>query len=108
MSLNDTVKLVPELDLGTMLTTLVPSNYTMDRLLTSFPEIIAKLSPILANTTKQAMQSFFISRAIQVLASAVEADEVKPWKQFSNKLNGRVGDVCEKSAMESRKLTKKS
>lgn len=90
MSLKDTSALVPILDIEHILTSLVPSNYTLDRVITQFPEFFANVSDILETTSKDAIQGFLSWKVIQATASLVDAPEVKPYIQFTNKLAGKV------------------
>jgi endothelin-converting enzyme len=90
MSLKDTAALVPILGLEHVLTSLVPSNYTLDRMITSFPDFFANMSDILASSGKDTVQAFLSWKVIQATVGRVEAPEMKPYTQFMNKLSGKV------------------
>jgi hypothetical protein len=94
MSIKDTSALVPILDIEHILTSLVPSNYTLDRMITSFPEFFANVSDILESTSRDTLQGFLSWKVIQATAGLVEASEVKPYIRFSNKLVGKVTDIA--------------
>jgi endothelin-converting enzyme len=103
MTLKDTAALVPILGLDHVLTSLAPSDYKMDKLITSFPDFFRNVSDILGGTTKETIQAFLSWKVIQNTASYVQAPEVKPYTQFINKLSGKVSslpvsDECSKSS----------
>lgn len=90
MSVADTTKLAPQLGLEDVLKALVPSNYSLDRMITAFPEYLTNLSDYLSTAPKDTVQTFLYWKAIQNTASWIEADELKPLKSFNNILSGRV------------------
>lgn len=90
MALKDSAKLIPELGLDHVVQSLAPSNYTVNRTITSFPEFLQNVSSILSDSPKEAIQGFFVWKVIQNTANLVEAPEVKPYKQFVNTLSGKV------------------
>lgn len=93
MSLKDTAKLAPQLGLDKVLKALVPSNYTIDRMLTAYPEFLSNVSQILTDAKSDTIKGFIQWKIIQSLASSVDAPELKPWTQFNNKLGGRDPDA---------------
>jgi endothelin-converting enzyme len=97
MSLKDTSALVPILDIEHILTSLVPSDYTLDRMITQFPEFFANVSSILETTAKDTLQGFLAWKVIQATATLVDAPELKPYIQFSNRLAGKVMSLCTKN-----------
>lgn len=90
MSFNQTAALVPEIGLDYVLRELVPANYSIDRMLTTFPNTIKRLSQVLRSTTKQTMQAFFVWQTTVAFSNGIEADEIRPYKEFLNRLNGRA------------------
>ncbi|KAH8899562.1 zincin [Thozetella sp. PMI_491] len=93
MSLKDTTQLAPALGLDHVLKALVPSNYTVDRMITQFPDFFKNVSTILADTPVTTVQNFFYWRLIVAYASSVIAPEIVPWTQFQNKLKGKAPDA---------------
>lgn len=90
MSVADTAKLAPQLGLEEVLKALVPSNYTLDTMITAFPGYLTNLSDYLSTAPKDTIQTFLYWKAIQNVANYIEADELKPLKAFNNILSGRV------------------
>ncbi|KAH8907243.1 zincin [Coniochaeta sp. PMI_546] len=93
LSLKDTAALIPILGLDHVLTSLVPSNYTLDRMITQFPDFFANVSDIIASSGKDTVQAFLSWKIVQATASRVEAPEIKPYTQFMNKLSGKDPDA---------------
>lgn len=93
MSVADTAKLAPQLGLEEVLKALVPSNYTLDTMITAFPGYLTNLSDYLSTAPKDTIQTFLYWKAIQNVASYIEADELKPLKAFNNILSGREPDA---------------
>ncbi|KAB5582760.1 hypothetical protein GE09DRAFT_1076327 [Coniochaeta sp. 2T2.1] len=93
LSLKDTAALIPVLGLDHVLPSLVPSNYTLDRMITSFPDFFANLSDIISSSGKDTVQAFLSWKIIQSTAGQVEAPEIKPYTQFMNKLSGKDPDA---------------
>lgn len=90
MSLKDTAALAPILGLDHVLPSLAPANYTLDKLITSFPEFFTNVSDILSASSKDTIQAFFSWKVIQATAGSVIAPEVKPYTRFMNQLAGKV------------------
>lgn len=90
MSLKDAAALAPILGLEHVLTSLAPSNYTLDKLIASFPDYFRNVSDILAANSKDTIQAFLSWKVIQSTASSVIAPEVKPYTRFMNQLAGKV------------------
>ena len=90
MSVANTTKLAPQLGLEEVLKALAPSNYTLDMMITQFPEFLSNVSDYLATVPKDTFQTFLFWKAIQNTESDLEADELKPLKRFYNVLSGRV------------------
>lgn len=90
MSVKDTAKLAPQLGLDRVLESLVPAKYPLHNMITAFPGYLGNVSSIISGTSRETLQAFFFWKAIQSLADAVEAPELKPYTQFVNKLQGKV------------------
>jgi endothelin-converting enzyme len=90
MSLNDADKLTPEIHLAGLISSLEPSNVKTERIIVMSPSYMANLTNILSSTSSDILQTYFVWKAIQAFASVVEADELKPYKRFSNELQGKV------------------
>ncbi|OAA65196.1 endothelin-converting enzyme [Niveomyces insectorum RCEF 264] len=93
VSVKDVVKLVPQFGLETVLEHLVPSNYTLNITVTAFPEILANVSHIVAETPEDTVRNFFYWRLIVHYSGAVLGPEIKPWRQFQNTLQGKEPDA---------------
>ncbi|KAK1772594.1 zincin [Phialemonium atrogriseum] len=94
MSLKDAAALAPILGLEHVLTSLAPSNYTLDKLIASFPDYFRNVSDILAANSKDTIQAFLSWKVIQYTASSVIAPEVKPYTRFMNQLAGKDPDAA--------------
>jgi endothelin-converting enzyme len=90
MSLKEASSLAPQLQLSTILNGLAPSDVQVDRLIVMSPTYMTNLSSILDQTPKKVLQTYLVWKAIQTYSSVVEADEVKPYTEFSNELEGKV------------------
>lgn len=78
------------LGLDHVLTSLAPSNYTLDRMITQFPDFFANVSDIIAASGKDTVQAFLSWKIVQANAGRIEAPEMKPYLRFMNKLSGKV------------------
>ena len=90
MSLNDTVALIPQLGLEHFIKTHVPSNYTVDYIITSFPNYLRNVSSILSTTPKEGLQAYFIWTTLATFQGSVIAPEVQTLRRFFRILNGQV------------------
>ena len=93
MSLKDTVKLAPALGIDRVLKGLVPSDYTVESLITQFPDFWMNVSSIIEKTPKDTLQGFFYWKLISASAPYLSAPELTPWTQFQNKLRGKAPDA---------------
>src|SRR5882757_4347578 len=90
MSLKGADSLTPQIQLANILNKLAPSDYTTDRLIVASPSYMKNLTQILSSTSRETLQTYFIWKVVQAFASEIEADEIKPYTRFSNKLQGKV------------------
>lgn len=90
MSLKGADSLTPQIQLANIINKLAPSDYTTDRLIVASPSYMKNLSQILSSTSRETLQTYFIWKVVQAFASEIEADEIKPYTRFSNKLQGKV------------------
>lgn len=90
MSLKDADSLTPEIQLASLIKILAPSDYTTDRLIVASPTYMKNLTQILSSTSRETLQTYFIWKVVQAFASEIEADEIKPYTRFANKLQGKV------------------
>jgi endothelin-converting enzyme len=90
MSLKKADLLTPQIQLAKVINGLAPSDYTTDRLIIGSPNYMKNLTEILSNTSRETLQTYFIWKVIQAFASEIEADEIKPYTRFANKLQGKV------------------
>jgi endothelin-converting enzyme len=93
MSVQETAKLAPQLGLEQILEAFVPKDYKLRNMITSFPEYLKSVSTILDKTPRVTLQAYFVWRATQSLAGAVESDDLKPYTQFINLLQGKDADA---------------
>jgi len=89
MSLDEANQLIPQLQLSKVLAGLTPSDYKPDRLIIASPDYMTTLKDLLASTSKEALQTYFLWKVIQSFASEIESDAVKPYQRFINELQGR-------------------
>ncbi|KAF2398055.1 zincin [Trichodelitschia bisporula] len=93
MTLKDAAKLTPEVGLSGLIANLVPAGIAVDKLVVTSPDYMAKLSKsILSSTSSETLQSYFLWKTIQSLASYVDATEITPYKRFVNELQGKDPD----------------
>lgn len=98
MALDDANKLAPEVDLKGLLHVLAPKNVDIDRIIVMAPEYQSKLSSILKETDSEVVMNYFVWKAVQSLSGYVDAEEVKPYKRFTNELAGKVSfRICLRS-----------
>jgi endothelin-converting enzyme len=90
MSLKNADLLTPQIQLAKIIDKLAPSDYTTERLIVGSPSYMKNLTEILSNTSRETLQTYFIWKVIQAFASEIEADEIKPYTRFVNKLQGKV------------------
>jgi endothelin-converting enzyme len=90
MSLKDADSLTPQIQLANVLQKLAPSDYTINRLIIASPQYMNNLTQILSSTSRKTLQTYFIWKVVQAFSSEIEADEIKPYTRFSNKLQGKV------------------
>ena len=92
MSLKSADSLTPQIQLANIINKLAPSDYTTDRLIVASPSYMNNLTQILSSTSRETLQTYFIWKVVQAFASEIEADEIKPYTRFSNKLQGKVSN----------------
>jgi predicted metalloendopeptidase len=90
MSLKQADSLTPEIQLTSIITFFAGSDYKTDRLIVASPSYMKNLTRILSSTSLETLQTYFIWKVVQAFASEIEADEIKPYTRFSNKLQGKV------------------
>jgi len=93
MSLKDANSLTPQIQLANILNKLAPSDYITDRLIIASPTYMKNLTQIISSTSRETLQTYLIWKVVQAFASEIEADEIKPYTRFSNKLQGKVSDL---------------
>lgn len=90
MVIDEAAALTPEIQLTALLHDLAPENFVTKRIIVMAPAYMRGLSVILNETNKEVLQSYFVWKAVQSFSSYVDADEVKPYRQFVNVLAGKV------------------
>ncbi|CAK7227349.1 hypothetical protein SCUCBS95973_006513 [Sporothrix curviconia] len=89
MSVKDTAQLLPHFGLEKSLQHLVPADYTLNVTVTAFPEVLANVSQIVADTPPEVVHNFLYWRLIVYYSGAVLGPEIRPWRQFLNVLQGK-------------------
>jgi endothelin-converting enzyme len=90
MSLDDANKLAPQLQLSKIVRGLAPADVEIDRLIVASPDYMKALAKILNSTSTETLEAYFKWKLIQSFASAIKADELKPYTRFMNELQGKV------------------
>jgi endothelin-converting enzyme len=90
MSLKDADLLAPQIQLSTAIKGFAPLGVKVERVIVMAPKYLKSLSTIISDTPKDVLQTYFMWKVIQVYASAVEADELKPYSRFRNQIQGKV------------------
>lgn len=91
MTIDNAANLTPQVDLKGMIHDLSPGGIDVQRVIVMAPDYQKKLSSIISETEAEVIQSYFIWKTVQSLSGYIEADAIKPYKRFTNKL---VGKVC--------------
>ncbi|TVY92492.1 Endothelin-converting enzyme, partial [Lachnellula willkommii] len=89
MSLEDADKLTPQIHLSNIINSLSPSDVKTGRLIVMSPSYMRNLTDILSSTPKDVLQTYLLWKTIQKYSSVIEADELKPYSRFINKLQGK-------------------
>lgn len=93
VSLADADKTVPQLQLAKLIESLAPADKTPNRIIMMAPQYMKNLTSILSKTPEEVVHTYILWKQIQTFASYIEADAVTPLRQFSNELQGKVGDT---------------
>jgi endothelin-converting enzyme len=91
MSLEDADELVEQISLSSIINSLAPSDVKTNRLIVMSPNYMKNVTSILSTTPKDVLQTYLLWKLVQAYASAIEADELKPYSRFTNTLQGKVG-----------------
>ena len=94
MSIGEAADLTPRIDLKSLIQGLAPKDVDVTRVIVMSPDYQKKLSSIINETDAEVLQSYFIWKTVQSFSGYIEADAIKPYKQFRNEL---VGKVCQPS-----------
>ncbi|KAI9648724.1 hypothetical protein NHQ30_003364 [Ciborinia camelliae] len=92
MSLEEADKLTPQIHLSKIIHSLIPADVQVERLIMASPDYMHALSDILNTTPQETLQTYLIWKVIQTFYPKIEADELKPYRQFINKLQGKDPD----------------
>jgi endothelin-converting enzyme len=90
MSLAAADSLTPQIHLSKIINSLAPANFKTSRLIVMSPQYMEDLTSILNSTSKEVLQTYFLWKAIQAFSSDIEADAIKPYRRFTNELQGKV------------------
>ena len=90
MSTADADKLIPQIHLSSILKSLVPGDYDIDRVIVMAPQYLQNLSKLLDETSKETLHAYVSWKVIQAYGDYIEADSLTPIKRFANELQGKV------------------
>jgi endothelin-converting enzyme len=90
MSLAEADSLTPQIRLSKIIDGLAPADFKTTRLIVMSPPYMEDLASILNSTSKEVLQTYFLWKAIQAFSSDIEADAIKPYRRFTNELQGKV------------------
>jgi len=90
MSLPEADDLAPVLGLADIVSSLSPAGETPSFVIVAAPEYMKAVGEIIAETPSDVVHNYFFWKTIQSFASYVEAEEIKPYRQFLNELAGKV------------------
>lgn len=90
MSLTDADSLVPQLQLPKLLKSLAPQDYNIERIIVMAPDYLKTVSKLLDETPRDTLHAYLSWKVIQEFAGYIEADAIKPYKRFTNELQGKV------------------
>lgn len=93
MSPSEADSLAPAVNLSKIINTLSPDGVTADRFIVMAPKYLRKLNDLIDETPRDVIQAYFLWKAIQSYSSFIEADAIRPYKRFSNELQGKVSFV---------------
>ncbi|PGH09374.1 hypothetical protein AJ79_05686 [Helicocarpus griseus UAMH5409] len=93
--LADAQALLPQLSLGTIISTKAPEGYRAEQIVVSNSEAVKAVSGILADTPTEVLLSYLKWKVIQRYIGAIEDPIVTPWRRFSNILDGKDPDSFE-------------
>jgi endothelin-converting enzyme len=92
MLIDEAAAIAPEVELKSLIGSLAPKGSKVERVIVMAPQYLKEISIILAATDDKVLQSYFIWKAVQSFYPYVQADEIKPYKQFRNVLAGKDPD----------------
>ena len=87
--------LLPQLSIRYLLSTLAPSSYKPSKLVVGSPSYLKTVSSVLAETSVETLQAYFVWKTVQAYAYKIEDDAVKPLMRFNNELQGKDPDASE-------------
>ena len=95
MTLDETRSLIPQLSVQYIIAGLAPPGYAPERIIVGSPSYLKALSHILKATSTEIVQAYFVWKTVQVYASKVEDEAVRPLRSFNNQLLGKAPDAVE-------------
>ena len=90
MLIDDAAAIAPEIELKALLAGQAPKDTKIERVIVMTPDYLKDLSVILAATSSDVLQSYFIWKAVQSFSAYVDTDAVKPYRRFVNVLSGKA------------------
>ncbi|KAL6249560.1 hypothetical protein RBB50_003413 [Rhinocladiella similis] len=85
-------KLVPQINLSSILKSLVPESYNIDRIIVMAPKYLKDLSKLLDDTPMETLHTYIAWKVVQTFNGYIEADALVPYKRFQNELQGKDPD----------------
>lgn len=90
MTLKGADGLTPQIHLSKIINSLAPSDFKTSRVIVMAPQYMDELAIILNRMSKEVLQTYFLWKAVQAFSSDIEADAIKPYRRFTNELQGKV------------------
>jgi endothelin-converting enzyme len=90
MDIDKAAELAPEVGLHHLIKSLAPSDTDVKRVIVTSPSYLKALPDIISEAGDDVVRAYFAWKVIQSFTSSTEAEELKPYKRFRNKLEGKV------------------
>ena len=81
--------LLPNLSVSSIVSQYAPAGCKPQKYIVASPSYLEGVTDILKSTTAEALQAYFVWKAVQTYSYKVEDDALKPLKRFNNKLQGK-------------------
>ncbi|KAK9477953.1 hypothetical protein V1514DRAFT_295011 [Lipomyces japonicus] len=91
--LNEVQQLFKDFDFKFFISSLAGENKLPSKVIVTYPKFLQDLNTVVANTPRETLQTYFLWKAIEVLASHLSDDATRPVTEFRNKLRGIESSV---------------